>query len=177
MRKLKLDELGRIALEDFKEKKKLPVAVVLDNVRSMLNVGSVFRSCDAFAVEKLVLCGITAQPPHRDIQKTALGATESVNWEHHQSIVEAAKKLKEEGYTLIAIEQTDESIPLPSFKPEPGKKYAFILGNEVEGVSDEVLPLLDMAIEIPQQGTKHSLNVSVAAGVVLYKMAESTSVT
>src|SRR5437870_1845476 len=123
MRKLKLDELGRVGLEDFKEKKKLPLAVVLDNVRSMLNVGSVFRSCDAFAVEKLVLCGITAQPPHRDIHKTALGATESVRWEHHQSIVKTAQKLKEEGYTLIALEQTDESIPLPSFKPELEKKY------------------------------------------------------
>jgi tRNA G18 (ribose-2'-O)-methylase SpoU len=173
MRKLKLGELGRIGLDEFKEKKKLPVAVVLDNVRSMLNVGSVFRSCDAFAVSKLVLCGITAQPPHRDIQKTALGATESVHWEHYQSIVEAAKKLKEEGFILIGIEQTDESIPLPSFKPEFGQQYAFVFGNEVEGVSDEVLPLLDMAIEIPQEGTKHSLNVSVAAGIILYKISES----
>jgi tRNA G18 (ribose-2'-O)-methylase SpoU len=172
MRKLKLGELGRVGLTEFQQKEKLPVVVVLDNVRSMLNVGSVFRSCDAFAVSKLVLCGITGQPPHREIQKTALGATESVPWEHNKSIVDALQALKNEGYILIGIEQTDESIPLPSFKPESGKKYAFIFGNEVEGLSEEALPLLDMAIEIPQEGTKHSLNVSVAAGIVLYKVAE-----
>jgi 23S rRNA (guanosine2251-2'-O)-methyltransferase len=172
MRKLKTYELGRPDVEEFLRKDKLPVVAVLDNVRSMLNVGSIFRTCDAFAVEKLILCGITGQPPHRDIQKTALGSTESVAWEYFQSVVEALKILKSEGYVLIGVEQTDESISLSNFQPEQGIKYAFLFGNEVEGLSDEALPLLDRAIEIPQSGTKHSLNVAVAAGIVVWQVAE-----
>ncbi|RYD78098.1 MAG: TrmH family RNA methyltransferase [Sphingobacteriales bacterium] len=172
MRKLKLDELNRASVEEFKTVQKIPVVVVLDNIRSMSNVGSVFRTSDAFVAEKILLCGITAQPPHREIQKTALGATESVDWEHHPHIYDAVKGLKDAGYIIIGVEQTDSSVKLNDFVPDTDKKFALIMGNEVEGISEEVLPLLDFALEIPQMGTKHSLNVSVAAGIVLYRFFE-----
>ncbi len=172
MRKLKLDELNRASVEEFKTVQKIPVVVVLDNIRSMSNVGSVFRTSDAFVVEKILLCGITAQPPHREIQKTALGATESVEWTYHPHIYDAVKILKDAGYIIIGVEQTDTSVKLNDFVPDTDKKFALIMGNEVEGISEEVLPLLDFALEIPQMGTKHSLNVSVAAGIVLYRFFE-----
>jgi tRNA G18 (ribose-2'-O)-methylase SpoU len=170
MRKLKLDELNRPSVEEFSKMKKIPLVVVLDNIRSMQNVGSVFRTSDAFAVEKIVLCGITARPPHRDIQRAALGATESVNWIYEQEIESALALLKSEGYQIIGLEQTSKSILMNAgeLKPKPNEKYALVLGNEVEGISDAALSLLDIALEIPQSGTKHSLNVSVAAGVAIW---------
>jgi tRNA G18 (ribose-2'-O)-methylase SpoU len=172
MKKLKADELNRKTVEEFKDSSKIPVCVVLDNVRSMLNVGSVFRTCDAFIVEKLYLCGITAQPPHREIQKTALGATETVAWEHYADVLELSDKLKQEGWTVLGIELTDKAQKLNEIEIDQNKKYALILGNEVEGLSEDLLQKLDQAIEIPQHGMKHSLNVSVAAGIVIYKFFE-----
>ncbi len=169
MQKLKLYELNRKDVSTFKQAKKLPIVVVLDDIRSMLNEGSVFRSCDAFLIEKIILCGITAKPPHRDIQKTALGATESVEWEYMQDINEAALKLKEDGYCLVGVEQTDSSVLLTSWQADKHKKYAFVFGNEVNGISEKILTLLDYSLEIPQEGTKHSLNVAVAAGIVLFE--------
>lgn len=170
MQKLKLEALGRASVEEFKLMPKIPLVVVLDNIRSMQNVGSVFRTSDAFAVEKLVLCGITAQPPHRDIQRAALGATESVTWTYEAKIEDALVHLKQDGYEIIGLEQTDKSVLMSSgdFIPNVDKKYALVLGNEVEGISDGALPVLDLALEIPQSGTKHSLNVSVAAGVAIW---------
>ncbi len=172
MKKLKTADLNRKDINDFKSAEKIPVCVVLDNVRSLLNVGSVFRTSDAFLVEKIWLCGITGQPPHREIQKTALVATESMDWEYINEVDALAIQLKTDGYTLIGIEQTDESIFLNEFEIDQSKRYALFLGNEVDGLSDELLPLLDFAIEIPQHGIKHSLNVSVAAGIVLYNFFE-----
>lgn len=169
MRKLKTHELNRITPQAFSESEKIPVRVILDNVRSLLNIGSVFRSSDAFCVEKIYLCGITAAPPHRDINKTALGATETVAWEKREEIFPLAQELKKEGWEIFAVEQTSNSISLEDFDPS-GKKIALILGNEVKGVSYEWLPHCSGAIEIPQGGTKHSLNVSVAAGVVLWEV-------
>ena len=168
MKKLKSDELNRVGVEEFKEQEKLPVVVVLDNVRSMHNIGSVFRTADGFAIEKLYLCGITAQPPHREIEKTALGATQSVAWTHFESTVEAVASLREEGYEIIAIEQASGSIMLNTFQPESSKKYALIFGNEVNGVSEEVMAKIDKCIEIPQFGTKHSFNIVISAGIVLW---------
>lgn len=168
MRKLKLDELNRASVSEFKEQEKLPVVVVLDNVRSMHNVGSIFRTCDGFAVEKICLCGITGQPPHREIEKTALGATQSVNWTHYPTPLQAIEELRQEGYTIIAVEQAENSIMLNDFKAETGKKYALIFGNEVNGVSDEAMSAIDACIEIPQFGTKHSFNIVVSAGIVLW---------
>jgi tRNA G18 (ribose-2'-O)-methylase SpoU len=170
MRKLKLEELNRVSLDDFKQLKKQNIVVVLDDIRSALNVGSIFRSSDAFNIERILLTGLTACPPHKEITKTAIGATESVKWEYNQSILETMKKLKEENYSLIAIEQTTKSIPINQFKKEENKKYALVFGNEVEGINDGILPLIDQAIEIPQYGTKHSLNVAVCAGIILYAM-------
>ncbi|RZK27144.1 MAG: TrmH family RNA methyltransferase, partial [Hymenobacter sp.] len=152
----------------FKATAKSPVVLVLDNVRSLHNVGAVFRTADAFALEKIYLCGVTGRPPHREITKTALGSTESVAWAHVATTLEAAQNLKESGYQLIAVEQTTDSVLLPQFQPVAGQPLALVLGNEVFGVDDEVLALCDAAVEIPQLGTKHSLNVSVAAGVVLW---------
>ena len=169
MQKLKLDELNRKDISAFKKADKLPVVVALDDIRSMSNEGSVFRSSDAFLIEKIILCGITAQPPHRDIQKTALGATESVEWEYIQDINEAVQGLKNSGYCIIGVEQTDSSVLLTNWKIDKSKKYAFVFGNEVNGITEKVLPLLDYSLEIPQEGTKHSLNVSVAAGIVLFE--------
>ncbi|MCC2547250.1 RNA methyltransferase [Hymenobacter sp. BT175] len=168
MRKLSMEELNRLSVPDFKNTQKFPLTLVLDNVRSLHNVGSAFRTADAFAIEKIWLCGITGRPPQREITKTALGSTESVAWEYAASTVEAIGQLRAAGYAIIAVEQTTGSQPLPSFRPEAGRGYALVLGNEVFGVDDEVLALCDAAVEIPQFGTKHSLNVSVAAGVVLW---------
>ncbi|MFI5161567.1 MAG: RNA methyltransferase [Sphingobacteriales bacterium] len=168
MRKLKLDELNRASVSEFKEQDKLPIVVVLDNVRSMHNVGSIFRTCDGFAVEQVCLCGITSQPPHREIEKTALGATQSVNWVYYADTLQAVEHLRGSGYTIIAIEQAENSIMLNDFEAETGKKYALIFGNEVNGVSDEVMQMIDACIEIPQFGTKHSFNIVVSAGIVLW---------
>ncbi len=168
MRKLKLDELNRVDIEEFKSQEKLPVVVVLDNVRSMHNVGSVFRTADGFSIEKVVLCGITAQPPHREIEKTALGATQSVDWVHFEDTLIAIESLRENGYQIIAIEQAENSTMLNTFKPEASAKYALIFGNEVNGVSDEAMQKIDECIEIPQFGTKHSFNIVISAGIVLW---------
>jgi len=168
MRKLKLEELGRVDVATFRQQEKLPVTVVLDSVRSMHNVGSVFRTSDGFAVEHIILCGITAQPPHREIEKTALGATQSINWTYFSAIKEALQHLRNEGYQLIAVEQAEDSISLNKFQPENGQKYALIFGNEVNGVSEEAMQMIDACIEIPQFGTKHSFNIVVSAGIVLW---------
>jgi 23S rRNA (guanosine2251-2'-O)-methyltransferase len=168
MRKLKLDELNRATVDEFKAQDKLPVAVVLDNVRSMHNIGSIFRTSDGFAVNKVCLCGITAQPPHREIEKTALGATQSVNWEYFETPLQAVETLRKQGYQIIAIEQAENSTMLNTFAPSPTEKYALIFGNEVNGVSDEVMEVIDTCIEIPQFGTKHSFNIVVSAGIVLW---------
>ncbi len=168
MRKLKLDELNRVAIEEFKEQEKLPVVVVLDQVRSMHNVGSVFRTADGFSIEKVILCGITAQPPHREIEKTALGATQSVDWAYYADTSDALVELKTAGYVLVAIEQAEGSTYLHEFKPDPLQKYALIFGNEVEGVSEKAMKIADVCIEIPQFGTKHSFNIVISAGIVLW---------
>jgi len=166
MKKLKLDELNRMDVATFKEADKHPFVFVLDNIRSFNNVGSAFRTADALAIDHICLCGITAKPPHRDIHKTALGATESVTWKHYSSTVEAVENLKEQGYTIVGVEQTDSSVMIQDFQLEEGAKYALVFGNEVKGVDDATLPLLDACIEIPQFGTKHSFNVSVTMGIV-----------
>ncbi|MBV6639227.1 MAG: RNA methyltransferase [Cyclobacteriaceae bacterium] len=168
MRKLKNEELGRISVEEFKEAKKSNVCIILDDVRSLNNVGSVFRTSDAFMIEKVWLCGITGKPPHRDIQKTALGATESVEWEHRKEILSLIDELKTEGYEIISVEQADKSVSLKDFTPQKNSRYALIFGNEVFGVKEEVVKKSDVVLEIPQQGTKHSLNISVSVGVVVW---------
>ena len=168
MRKLTMPELNRLPVADFKNTPKSPVVLVLDNVRSLHNVGAVFRTADAFALERIYLCGVTGRPPHRDITKTALGSTESVSWEYAPTTLEAVESLRAAGYQLVAVEQTTGSVPLPAFRPAAGRPLALVLGNEVFGVEDAVLALCDLAVEIPQFGTKHSLNVGVAAGVVLW---------
>jgi tRNA G18 (ribose-2'-O)-methylase SpoU len=168
MAKLKLDELNRVSVADFKNQQKLPIVLVLDEVRSLHNVGSIFRTADGFAVEAMILCGITAQPPHREIEKTALGATQSVDWSYFPSTVAAVLELKATGYTVLALEQASESIMLTDFSPSADTKYAIILGNEVNGVNEEVMKLVDGCLEIPQFGTKHSFNVVVSAGIVLW---------
>jgi len=170
MNKVSNEALGRHTLETFQNAEKKPFVVVLDNVRSAQNVGSVFRTADSFAAEKLFLCGITAQPPQREISKTALGAELSMAWEYHQETLDLVQKLKEEGYTIAVIEQVENSIDLTQFTPEKGKKYALIFGNEVEGVQAEVVAAADLAIEISQFGTKHSLNIAVTAGIVCWKV-------
>ena len=175
MQKLKLDELNRKSVEEFKLVKKIPLIIILENIRSALNVGSVFRSADAFPVEKIILCGITAQPPHKDILKSALGATESVVWEYYLSATDAIAKLKQENYLVYAIEQTDKSTMLNNFFPSD-KKVAVVFGNEVEGVSNDALKLVDGSIEVAQYGTKHSLNISVCAGIVMYDLYNKMSV-
>lgn len=172
MRKLSMDELGRKSVEEFKAAKKNNIIAVLDNIRSMHNVGSVFRTADAFLLEGICLCGYTPQPPHRDIHKTALGATETIDWMHVSTTIEAVKELKERGYKVYAIEQANESISLEDFTASNNDKLAVVFGNEVEGVNSDVIALCDGCIEIPQLGMKHSLNISVAAGIVLYKLSE-----
>ena len=168
-KKLKLDELGRIDIEAFKQTRKIPLTVILDNVRSMHNVGAVFRTADAFVVERIILCGITPVPPHREIHKAALGATESVDWQYYESVSEAVIDLKSLKYEVLGIEQTNNSVVINDYKINAAKKYALILGNEVDGISDEILPLCDDFLEIPQLGTKHSLNVSVCGGIVMWE--------
>ncbi len=170
MKKLKLEELGRISVDEFKETKKIPVCILLDNVRSMHNVGSAFRTADAFLIEKIFLAGITGTPPHREIHKTALGSTDSVAWEYAEKPEVALQKLKTEGYQIIVIEQTTESISLQEFIPEKEKKYCLVFGNEVHGVSESAIALADGALEIPQGGTKHSLNISVCLGIVAWEV-------
>lgn len=169
MRKLKTWELGRVSAEAYREQPKRPIVVVLDDIRSAYNVGSVFRTADAFRVDKLYLCGRTSRPDHVEIYKTALGAEDVVKWEYFENTLECVKLLKEEGYLLAGIEQTDASVPLDAYTPGIGEKYALILGNEVEGVNLDVLKTCDVVLEIPQEGTKHSLNISVAAGVVMWE--------
>lgn len=171
MRKLNITELNRISKDEFKKAEKMPLIVVLDHVRSLYNVGSVFRSSDAFCVESIYLCGITATPPQVEIHKTALGAEDSVDWKYYADTREAVKDLKEAGVEVLAIEQVEGSTMLQSFQPEKGKKYAIILGNEVKGVQQEVVDMCDGCIEIPQFGTKHSLNVSVTAGILIWEFA------
>lgn len=171
MRKLKVTELKRIDVRQFKTSDKTPLTVVLDDVRSMYNVGSVFRTADSFRLEKIMLCGITACPPHPEIHKTALGAELSMEWEKCENTIEAVNKLHEEGYEVYALEQVEHSVPLQNFKVEQGKKYALILGNEVKGVSQEAVNICDGAIEIPQFGTKHSMNVSVSGGIAIWQIA------
>ena len=170
MRKLSMDELGRVSVDAFKQQEKLPVTLVLDNVRSLHNVGSVFRTADGFAAEEIILCGITGTPPHREIEKTALGATSSVNWRYEKDILVAIHGLRQNGYHVMALEQAEGSIPLHRFHPEVSQKYALILGNEVNGVSQEAMSRVDGCIEIPQFGTKHSFNVVVSAGIVLWDL-------
>jgi len=170
MRKLKMEELNRPDVETFKASDKLPVVVVMDNIRSMHNVGSTFRTADAFAITGIALCGITAQPPHREIHKTALGATESVDWKHYETTQAACEALRAEGYVIMAIEQVENSISLQDYKPAKNQKVAIVLGNEVFGVEEEIVALADGCLEIPQFGTKHSLNVSVTAGIVLWDL-------
>ena len=172
MAKLKLDELNRVSVADFKNQQKLPIVLVLDEVRSLHNVGSIFRTADGFAVEAMVLCGITAQPPHREIEKTALGATQSVDWSYFPSTVAALLELKATGYTVLALEQASESTLLTDFTPTADTKYAIILGNEVNGVNQQVIDASNYVIEIPQFGTKHSLNVSVCAGIVMWEFCK-----
>lgn len=171
MRKLKVTELKRIDVRQFKASDKTPLTVVLDDVRSMYNVGSVFRTADSFRLEKIMLCGITACPPHPEIHKTALGAELSMEWKSSPSVIDSVKKLHEEGYEVYALEQVEHSVPLQNFKVEHGKKYALILGNEVKGVSQEAVNICDGAIEIPQFGTKHSMNVSVSGGIAIWQIA------
>jgi 23S rRNA (guanosine2251-2'-O)-methyltransferase len=175
MRKLKNDELNRLSVEEFKKADKIPMVVLLDDVRSMNNVGSAFRTADAFLLEKIYLCGITGQPPHREINKTALGATQSVEWEYHVNALEVAKKLRDQDYALIAVEQVDEGIPLQHYIPSKGK-LAIIFGNEISGVKEELLVMADKIIEIPQFGTKHSLNISVSIGIVVWDLINKLEV-
>lgn len=167
-RKLKIEELNRISLEQFREAEKIPLVVVLDNVRSRHNIGSVFRTGDAFRVEEIVLCGITGTPPDVEIHKTALGAEDAVKWRYFEETLSAVETLKLEGYTIFSIEQAENSISLENIALENGEKYAVILGHEVHGVAQEVIDASDGCIEIPQYGTKHSLNVSVTAGIVIW---------
>jgi tRNA G18 (ribose-2'-O)-methylase SpoU len=168
MRKLSNDELNRMDVEAMKHSEKHPVCVVLDNVRSMNNVGSVFRTADAFRIDTLFLCGITATPPHREIHKTALGATDSVSWRYCDRTEEALRQLREDGWRVVAVEQADHSTMLQDFKPDPAGRTAFIFGNEIHGVCDACLKMADDVVEIPQFGTKHSVNIAVSAGIILW---------
>jgi tRNA G18 (ribose-2'-O)-methylase SpoU len=179
MRKLGMDELHRLSVNEFRESEKMPVIVVLDNIRSMHNVGSVFRTADAFLVRGIYLCGYTPQPPHRDIHKTALGATETVEWKYFGSAVDAVLALREAGYGVFAVEQTVGSVGLQAFcpRPESDRPMAVVFGNEVDGVSEDALAICDGAIEIPQWGMKHSLNISIAAGIVLWELVRGRVVT
>ena len=170
MRKLKITELNRITVEEFKKSDKLPLVVVMDDIRSMYNVGSVFRTSDAFRVESIYLCGISAVPPHPEIHKTALGAEDTVDWKYFKDTHEAVENLKKEGYIVCAVEQAEGSVMLDKLQLDKTKKYAIILGNEVKGVQQSVVDSCDMCIEIPQYGTKHSLNVAVTAGIVIWEM-------
>lgn len=169
MKKLTLEEMGRISVDQFKLTEKLPLVIVLDNVRSLHNVGSAFRTADAFRLEKIWLTGITGTPPHREIEKSALGATRSVDWEYAESTAQLLQSLKDDGHTIVIVEQTTKSAPLNNFKPSAGNKYALVFGNEVNGVREDALTFADHAVEIPQFGTKHSLNISVCLGIVTWE--------
>ncbi|MAR64321.1 MAG: RNA methyltransferase [Flammeovirgaceae bacterium] len=175
MKKTKIEDLKRIEVDQFKKKKKREVIIILDNVRSLNNIGSCFRTSDAFIIKKIYLVGITGSPPNKDIDRTALGATESIDWEHVSSISKIEKELKEEGWKIALIEQTDESIKLQNFNPKSDEKFAFVFGNEVFGVSDEALQCAELAIEIPQFGTKHSFNITVSLGIVLWDHLTKTT--
>ncbi|WP_298555911.1 RNA methyltransferase [uncultured Algibacter sp.] len=168
MRKLKNSELDRLSIEGFKEAKKTPIIIVLDNIRSLNNIGSIFRTSDAFLIEKIYLCGITATPPHKDIHKTALGSTDTVDWEYTENTIDLVKKLKADNIQICAIEQTENATMLNDFEIESNTKYALVFGNEVKGIDQNVVSTSDMIIEIPQFGTKHSLNISVSCGVVVW---------
>lgn len=170
MKKLKNSELDRISVEEFKKSKKIPITILLENIRSAHNIGSVFRTADSFLINEIILCGISAQPPNKDIRKTALGSSESVEWKYEKNIEVAIQKLKDEGNKIISIEQTTNSISLENFNPSNNSKYAIIFGNEVNGIEQRTIDLSDMAIEIPQYGTKHSLNISVAAGIIIWNI-------
>lgn len=171
MKKLSMEELRRKSVEEFKSSEKLPIIIVLDNIRSLLNVGSIFRTADAFSIEALYLCGITGTPPHKEIQKTALGATDSVSWKYFKETSIALEELKKNDFFIYAVEQIENSIPLNKFQlEEKNRKLAFVFGNEVSGVDDNALKLCNTAIEIPQTGTKHSLNVAVSAGIVMWEL-------
>lgn len=170
MRKLENSELDRKSIEDFKESAKTPVILVLDDIRSLHNIGSVFRTADAFLIEKIILCGITATPPNKEIHKTALGATETVAWEHHENVLEVIENLKKDNVLTLAIEQVESAVFLQDFKVEKNQKYALIFGNEVYGVAQDAVAICDGCIEIPQLGTKHSLNISVSAGIVVWDL-------
>lgn len=173
-RKLSLDELNRLSVDDFKQAEKFSYCLILDDIRSLNNVGSVFRTADAFRAEKLYLCGITGQPPHRDITKTALGATESVDWQYTADIVSLIQQLRMDGWLIVAVEQAEGSVLLNDFSPVINKPYAFVLGNEVTGVRDEVVQLADIVLEIPQFGTKHSLNIAVTAGIICWDFLQKS---
>lgn len=175
MRKLLNEELQRLSVQEFRDVPKVPVKVVLDNVRSQNNIGSVFRTADAFRLEGIVLCGITARPPHREIHKTALGATDSVTWEYHESTGQALHELKAKDYMVVSVEQVEGAVLLQEFIVEPGRKYALVFGHEIRGVTQEAVDLSDRCIEIPQFGTKHSLNISVAAGIVIWEICRKIS--
>ena len=175
MKKLKNSELSRLSIDEFKNSSKTPVIVILDNIRSAHNVGSVFRTCDAFLIDKIILCGITAIPPNKEIRKTALGSSESVDWRYYKNTEEIIMRLKKKDYQIIAVEQANKSIKLESFRPENEKKYAIIFGNEIKGISQKIIDNSDSVIEIPQFGTKHSLNVSVSAGIVLWDVFSKIS--
>lgn len=175
MRKLANDELQRLSVEEFKTEQKKSISIVLDNIRSLNNIGSIFRTADAFLIEKIYLCGISACPPHREIQKTALGATETVNWEYFENTAAALLQLKKENYTIALIEQTDEAILLNNFSPNKDSKIAVVFGHEVSGVDANLISLSDYCIEIPQYGMKHSLNVSVCAGIVIWDLFQKLS--
>ncbi len=170
MRKLENKELDRKSIEAFKEAKKTPIIIILDDIRSLHNIGSVFRTADAFLIEKIILCGITATPPNKEINKTALGATETVAWEHCANVLEVIENLKKENVTVLAVEQVENAVLLQNFEVEKHKKYALVFGNEVFGVSQEAVAMCDDCIEIPQLGTKHSLNISVSAGIVVWDL-------
>ena len=172
MRKVRTIEMKRLTVEEYREAEKLPLIVVLDDVRSMYNIGSVFRTCDAFRVEAVYLCGICQTPPSTEIHKTALGAEESVSWRYFKTALEAVEELKKAGYTVLSVEQVEHSTKLQTFVPQRGLKYAVVMGNEVKGVHQEVVDASDGCLEIPQLGTKHSMNVSVTTGIIIYKFAE-----
>ncbi|MBA7511323.1 putative TrmH family tRNA/rRNA methyltransferase [subsurface metagenome] len=175
MRKLRNEELNRLSVDEFKKTRKIPLVIVLDNVRSMNNIGSIFRTSDAFLVESIKLCGITAVPPNKDIHKTALGATESVHWEYYKNTEDAIRILKDQGYKTGGIEQTEGSLMLNDFDSMPEEKYALVFGHEVRGIGQTIIDMCDFVIEIPQFGTKHSLNISVSAGIVIWELFKKIS--
>lgn len=170
MRKLKNEELNRLSVNEYKNADKTPIAIVLDNIRSLNNIGSVFRTGDGFCIDKIYLCGITATPPNKDIHKTALGATESVDWVYEKETLTAIEKLKTEGYVIVAVEQAEGAVMLQDFKTDPNKKYALVFGHEVKGVAQNVVSASHYCLEIPQFGTKHSFNISVSAGMVMWEL-------